>query len=46
MRVIGLQWAVGMFVLSLIAGVLTYVLLVGILRRKRDRERTSLLGLS
>jgi hypothetical protein len=45
MRTIGLHWAVGMFVLSFVAGALTYVLLVGALRRKRDRERTSFLGL-
>ena len=46
MRAIGLQWAVGMFVLSFVAGAITYAILVGILRRRRDRERTSYLGLS
>jgi hypothetical protein len=45
MRAIGLQWAVGMFVLAIIAGTLTYMLLVEALRRRRDRERTSFLGL-
>ncbi len=45
MRAIGLQWAVGMFVLSFLAGALTYVLLVRILRARRERERTSFLGL-
>lgn len=38
MRTIGLQWAAGMLVLSLIAGSLTYVVLVNILRARRSRE--------
>jgi uncharacterized protein (DUF2062 family) len=38
MRVIGLQWAAGMFILSLIAGSLTYVVLVNVLRARRARE--------
>lgn len=38
MRVMGIQWAVGMFVLSFIAGSLTYVLFVRVLRARRDRE--------
>lgn len=46
MRAIGLHWAVGMFVLSFFAGAVTYAVLVRILRARRDRERTSFLGLS
>ncbi len=38
MRAIGLQWAAGMFVLSLLAGALTYVVLVNVLRARRARE--------
>lgn len=37
MRVIGLQWAAGMFVLSLVAGALTYVVLVHVIRAHRSR---------
>ena len=44
-RAIGLHWFVGMFVLSFLAGALTYNILATILRRRRDRERTSFLGL-
>ena len=36
-RTIGLQWGVGMFSLSLVFGVLTYLVLVRVLRRRRDR---------
>ena len=39
MKAIGVQWAVGMFVLSFIAGALTYVFFVRILRMRRERER-------
>lgn len=38
MRAIGLQWATGMLILSLIAGSLTYVVLVNVLRARRARE--------
>jgi hypothetical protein len=38
MRAVGLQWATGMFILSFVAGALTYVLLVNILRARRARE--------
>ena len=38
MRAFGLQWAAGMLILSLIAGSLTYVVLVNILRARRARE--------
>jgi uncharacterized protein (DUF2062 family) len=38
MRAIGLQWAAGMLILSLIAGSLTYVILVNVLRARRARE--------
>ena len=37
MRVIGLQWAAGMLVLSLLAGALTYVVLVNVIRARRAR---------
>ncbi|HUM03010.1 MAG TPA: DUF2062 domain-containing protein, partial [Thermoanaerobaculia bacterium] len=37
MRVIGLQWAAGMLVLSLFAGSLTYVVLVNVIRARRAR---------
>ena len=37
MRVIGLQWAAGMLVLSLLAGSLTYVVLVNLIRAQRSR---------
>jgi uncharacterized protein (DUF2062 family) len=36
-RSIGIQWGVGMFALSLFFGVLTYLVLVRVLRRRRDR---------
>jgi uncharacterized protein (DUF2062 family) len=42
MRVIGLQWAAGMFVLSLVTGALTYVVLVNILRARRKRETAAI----
>ncbi|MEO6324187.1 MAG: DUF2062 domain-containing protein [Thermoanaerobaculia bacterium] len=41
MKVIGIQWAVGMFTLSFIAGALTYVFFVRILRMRRERERAA-----
>ena len=37
MRAIGLQWGVGMFVLALVTGVVTYALLVYVIRRHRAR---------
>jgi hypothetical protein len=37
MRVIGLQWAAGMFLLSLIFGSLTYVVLLKVIRAHRAR---------
>lgn len=37
MRTIGLQWAIGMFTLSIFFGALTYLALVRILRSRRDR---------
>ena len=37
MRVIGLQWAAGMLILSLLAGSLTYVVLVNVIRARRAR---------
>jgi hypothetical protein len=37
MRAIGLQWAAGMFVLSLVAGSLTYVVLLNLIRAHRAR---------
>jgi uncharacterized protein (DUF2062 family) len=37
MRAIGLQWGVGMFILALLSGSLTYVLLVYVIRRHRSR---------
>lgn len=38
MRVIGLQWAAGMLILAFIAGALTYVVLLNVLRARRARE--------
>ena len=38
MKVVWLQWAVGMFALSIVAGALTYVVLVEVLRARRARE--------
>jgi len=38
MRAIGLQWAAGMFVLALVSGALTYVVLVNVLRARRARQ--------
>jgi uncharacterized protein (DUF2062 family) len=37
MRAVGLQWGVGMLVLGLVAGVLTYVVLVKVIRAHRAR---------
>lgn len=37
MRVIGLHWGIGMFTFSLVLGVLTYLVLVRVLRKRRDR---------
>jgi len=37
MRTVGLQWGVGMFVLSFVAGALTYVVLVNVIRARRAR---------
>lgn len=45
MREVLLQWATGMLVLSILTGTLTYTVLVRVLRARRDRERTSFLGL-
>lgn len=36
MRTIGIQWGVGMFMLSLAFGILTYVVLVRVIRKRRD----------
>lgn len=38
MRALGLQWATGMFTLSFLAGALTYVALVQVLRRRAARR--------
>jgi uncharacterized protein (DUF2062 family) len=38
MRVIGMQWGVGMFVLAMIAGAVTYAVLLPLLRRRRERQ--------
>lgn len=38
MRTIGLHWGIGMFTFSLVFGVLTYIVLVRVLRRRRDRS--------
>ena len=37
MKTIGIQWAVGMFTLSLFMGVLTYLVLVRVIRYRRGR---------
>lgn len=37
MRAIGLQWGIGMFTLSIVFGAATYLVLVRVLRRRRDR---------
>ncbi|HQR67248.1 MAG TPA: DUF2062 domain-containing protein [Thermoanaerobaculia bacterium] len=37
MRAIGLQWAAGMLILSLVAGALTYIVLVNVIRAHRAR---------
>ncbi len=37
MRTIGLQWAIGMFALSIFFGALTYLTLVRVLRKRRAR---------
>jgi len=37
MRSIGIQWGVGMFLFSALFGTLTYLVLVRVLRRRRDR---------
>ena len=37
MRAVGLQWGAGMFFLSIIAGALTYVVLLKVIRRRRAR---------
>lgn len=38
LRLAGLQWAIGMFVLSLVLGALTYVVLVNVLRARQARR--------
>jgi uncharacterized protein (DUF2062 family) len=37
MRAVGLQWGVGMFLLSIISGTLTYVVLLKVIRSRRAR---------
>ena len=37
MRAIGIQWGVGMFTLSVVFGALTYLVLVRVVRSRRDR---------
>lgn len=37
MRTIGIHWGIGMFTFSIVFGVLTYLVLVRVLRRRRDR---------
>ncbi len=37
MRTIGIQWGIGMFLFSALFGALTYLVLVRVLRRRRDR---------
>jgi len=37
MRTMGIQWGVGMFAFSVFFGALTYLVLVRVLRRRRDR---------
>lgn len=37
MRTIGIQWGIGMFLFSAFFGALTYLVLVRVLRRRRDR---------
>ena len=37
MKMIGLQWGTGMFTLSIIAGALTYVGMLALLKRRRAR---------
>jgi len=37
MRTIGIHWGIGMFAFSLVFGVLTYLVLVRVLRKRRDR---------
>ena len=38
MRAIGIQWGIGMFVLSFLVGSLTYVVLVNVIRSRRERQ--------
>ena len=37
MKTIGIQWAIGMFALSILFGALTYLALVRVLRNRRAR---------
>lgn len=37
MRTIGIHWGIGMFAFSILFGALTYIVLVRVLRRRRDR---------
>ena len=37
MKTIGIQWAIGMFALSILFGALTYLALVRVLRSRRAR---------
>ncbi len=37
MRTIGIHWGIGMFTFSILFGALTYIVLVRVLRRRRDR---------
>jgi hypothetical protein len=37
MKTIGIQWGVGMFTLSVVLGALTYLVLVRVIRSRRDR---------
>ncbi len=44
-RAVSLQWAVGMFALSFLAGILTYVIVLALVRRMRaSRPRPAITG--